>query len=56
VADDVAARAEKEARGVATELRAQATRRERLKKALDPRVLFRTNRSATAPTEMDRAA
>lgn len=55
VAPEVAARAEKEAAGVATELRAQATRRERLKKALDPRLLFKT-RPAGAPADIGRAA
>ena len=56
VAIEVAARAEGEAAGVATELRAQATRRERVKKALDPRLLFKSNRQAGAPIEIDRAA
>jgi transglutaminase-like putative cysteine protease len=44
VAEEVARRAEAEAAGVATELKAQATRTERLKKLLDPRLLFRTSR------------
>jgi transglutaminase-like putative cysteine protease len=39
VADEVATRAAVEASGVATELAAQATRRERIKRALDPRPL-----------------
>ena len=56
VAPEVAARAEGEATGVATELKAQATRRERLKKALDPRVLLRRNRPPTPPSETELAA
>ncbi|MDP1807262.1 MAG: hypothetical protein Q8K72_18945, partial [Acidimicrobiales bacterium] len=56
VAAEVAARAEGEAAGVGTELRAQATRAERVKKLLDPRLLFRTNRVASAPTQTERAA
>jgi transglutaminase-like putative cysteine protease len=54
VAEEVATRAEKEAAGVATELKAQATRRERIKKAMDPRLLFdrgRTKRTADVPIE-----
>ena len=45
VAEEVAVRAEGEASGVATELKAQATRRERVRKLLDPRLLF-TKRGA----------
>jgi hypothetical protein len=56
VAPEVAARAEAEASGVATELNAQATRRERVKKALDPRLLFKARRPASAPNETERAA
>jgi transglutaminase-like putative cysteine protease len=56
VADGVALRAEAEAAGVATELKAQATRRERLRKALDPRLLFKANRRQSAPTQTERAA
>ena len=56
VAAEVAVRAEKEAAGVAVELRAQATRRERLKQALDPRLLFRRSGRPSAPTESERAA
>ncbi|HEV2759459.1 MAG TPA: DUF3488 and transglutaminase-like domain-containing protein [Acidimicrobiales bacterium] len=40
VAPEVAVRAKAEAAGIATELRAQATRRERLIRALDPRPLL----------------
>jgi hypothetical protein len=56
VADGVAMRAEAEAAGVATELKAQATRRERLKKFLDPRLLIRRERRPSSPTETERAA
>ncbi len=55
VAPEVAARAEGEAAGVATELRAQATRAERVKKLLDPRLLF-ARRAAQDPTPAQRAA
>jgi len=47
VAEEVARRAEQEAAGVGAELKAQASRKERVKKFLDPRVLFRGNRAAT---------
>lgn len=56
VAEEVAARAEAEASGVATELRAQATRTERLRKTLDPRLLLKPDRRPSAPTETERAA
>jgi HPt (histidine-containing phosphotransfer) domain-containing protein len=56
VAEEVARRAEKEAAGVAIELRAQATRRERLKKALDPRLLFTRRRPQPDASPAERAA
>jgi transglutaminase-like putative cysteine protease len=52
VAAEVAVRAEAEAAGVASELRAQATRRERLTRALDPRPL----RAAGSPGRRSRPA
>lgn len=56
VAEEVAVRAEGEAAGVAAELRAQATRGERMKKLLDSRILFKTNRPAPEPTPAERVA
>ena len=55
VAPEVAVRADGEAAGVATELRAQATRRERVKRALDPRLLL-AKRPSSPQAEVDRAA
>jgi NADPH:quinone reductase-like Zn-dependent oxidoreductase len=54
--EDVARRAEKEAQGVAIELKAQATRRERAKKLLDPRLLFSRAQRPSAAATSERAA
>jgi hypothetical protein len=48
----VATRAESEAAAIAADLRAQATRRERLRQALDPRPLFTT--PSTPPREREK--
>jgi transglutaminase-like putative cysteine protease len=49
---EVATRAESEAAAIAADLRAQATRRERLRQALDPRPLFTT--PSTPPREREK--
>jgi transglutaminase-like putative cysteine protease len=57
VAVDVALRAETEADGIATELRAQSTRRDRVRTALDPRpLLARPPRPPSPPRDASRAA
>ncbi|MGI8806439.1 MAG: transglutaminaseTgpA domain-containing protein [Acidimicrobiales bacterium] len=60
VAQEVAVRAEAEAAGIAAELTAQATRRERIRRALDPRPLLAASllrpAPGSAPGDVDRAA
>lgn len=56
VTTEVAARAEREAAGVAGELRARETRWERLARLLDPRPLFVRPRSEPPAATVDRAA
>ena len=51
---DVAARAEAEAADVAGSLAAQATTRERVQKALDPRLLFKRERPPAVPAKRER--
>lgn len=56
VATEVAVRAQAEAADVARSLAAQAGRRERLAKALDPRLLFTGTGPVAGPVEAERAA